>query len=218
MENKVVGIDVGGEHKGYHAVLLCNNQIKDVKGDHDPQVIANWCIKQKATVVAVDAPCQWSMTGRSRVAERELNDNRMHCFFTPMRKLALKSPFYQWMFNGERLYKALAVHYHLFQNQRSRTRICLETFPHAIVCALKGRIISAKNKNKTRRDVLAEQGIESILLTNIDFVDAALCAVAAAEFRAGHFDEYGDHNEGYIVVPKRKQKNLIRRHDHECLH
>jgi len=203
MRKSVVGIDVGGERKGYHAVLLCNGKIQQVKQAHDPQVIVNWCIKHNATVVAVDAPCQWSMTGRSRIAERDLNNKGIHCFYTPTRKLAFKRSFYDWMFNGERLYKALTAHYHLYQGKPSRTRICLETFPHAIVCALEDDIIPAKNKNTTRRNVLAEQGIESILLTNIDFVDAALCAVAAAEFRASHFEAYGDTHEGYIVVPGR---------------
>jgi predicted nuclease with RNAse H fold len=202
MGNRVVGIDVGGERKGYHAVLLCDGKFEDKISHGDPKVIARWCKENKAAVVAVDAPCQWSMTGRSRAAERDLNEKGIHCFYSPMRKLALKSSFYDWMFNGERLYKALAAHYHLYQGKPSRGPVCMETFPHAIACTLNPEIKSAKNKNKTRRKVLAEQGIESILLTNIDFVDAALCAVAAADFQASNFEAYGDAHEGYIIVPR----------------
>ena len=39
-------------------------------------------------------------------------------------------------------------------------------------------------------------------LPNIDFVDAALCAVAADEFRKGDYQPHGDRAEGFIVVPK----------------
>jgi len=201
MGTRVVGIDVGGERKGYHAVLLCDGKFKDKISDGDPKVIAKWCNKNKAAVVAVDAPCQWSMTGRSRSAERELNKKEIRCFYSPMRKLALKSSFYDWMFNGERLYKALAAHYHLYKGKRSRGPVCMETFPHAIVCTLNPDIKSAKNKNKTRRDVLMKRGIETSCLSNIDLVDAALCAVAADCFRVGDFKPYGDALEGYIVVP-----------------
>ena len=39
------------------------------------------------------------------------------------------------------------------------------------------------------------------MLKNIDFVDAALCAVAALYLQKKEFDCYGDHKEGFIVVP-----------------
>lgn len=39
------------------------------------------------------------------------------------------------------------------------------------------------------------------LVSNIDFVDAALCAVAAEAFTCGEVELYGDAEEGYVVVP-----------------
>lgn len=59
----VVGIDVGGEHKGFHAVALLGSIFVDKTTATDPAVIVAWCLAQKATVVSVDAPCGWSQTG-----------------------------------------------------------------------------------------------------------------------------------------------------------
>jgi predicted nuclease with RNAse H fold len=89
----VVGIDVGGKAKGFHAVALRNSDFVDKTETTDPAVIIAWCRKQGATVVAVDAPCGWSQAGKSRLAERSLNivNEPIHCFFPPMRNHALNN-------------------------------------------------------------------------------------------------------------------------------
>lgn len=78
----VIGIDVGGEHKGFHAVALRGSIFVDKTTATDPAVIVAWCLAQKATVVSVDAPCGWSQTGPSRLAERELEllGEKIYCF------------------------------------------------------------------------------------------------------------------------------------------
>jgi len=43
--------------------------------------------------------------------------------------------------------------------------------------------------------------IDTEPLTNIDSVDAALCALTAHHFLAGSFKTYGDPETGLIVVP-----------------
>ena len=77
----VVGIDVGGDRKGFHAVLLRDGQILGTKGDRDPAAIVAWCLENEADVVAVDAPGRWSQSRASRSAERELGRQRISCFF-----------------------------------------------------------------------------------------------------------------------------------------
>ena len=62
-------------------------------------------------------------------------------------------------------------------------------------------MVSAKSKAKVRREALKNRGQDVSSLPNIDFVDAALCAVAADEFRKGNYQRYGDLSEGFIVVP-----------------
>ena len=200
----VVGIDVGGRVKGFHAVALRNGTFQETTST-DPAEIVNWCCKQNATVIAVDAPCRWSQSGASRLAERalEVAGAKTHCFSTPTRARALahEAGFYDWVLNGEKLYARLVRHYPLFDGKRRKGPVCFETFPHAIVRALAGKVIPAKPKASVRRDVLRKLGYDHSPLPNIDFVDAALCAVAAEDFRKGCWQRFGDRNEGFIVVP-----------------
>ncbi len=205
VNNTVIGIDVGGPRKGFHAVVLREGQICGTKTDCDPKVIVEWCLEQKASVVGVDAPCNWSQN-KHREAERLLNQAGMHCFYTPTRERAQCNPFYSWMLNGETLFTALRKHFPLFIGRRQAKRVCFETFPHAIVCALSGRIVPAHPKTSVRREVLKNLGLDITLLTNIDLVDAALCAVTADAFSRGDVKLYGDTKEGYVVVPKRNLK------------
>ncbi|MGD0227520.1 MAG: DUF429 domain-containing protein [Terriglobia bacterium] len=69
--NSVVGIDVGGERKGFHAVALRNGIFCKTTSRH-PAEIVEWCREWSAEIVAVDAPCGWSKSTSSREAEREL--------------------------------------------------------------------------------------------------------------------------------------------------
>lgn len=201
----VVGIDVGGIRKGFHAVALRGKISVSKITAPDPAAIFDWCLDHEALVVAVDAPCRWSQTGSSRLAERELKllGKKIHCFATPTRQHAKKHKkgFYDWVFNGELLYDLLANKYHLFNGERREGLTCIETFPHAIVCALAGQVVSARPKVKMRRKALQNRGYNDSGLPNIDFIDAALCALAADEFRKGSYKFYGDRAEGFIVVP-----------------
>jgi predicted nuclease with RNAse H fold len=196
----VVGIDVGGKTKGFHAVAL-HDGVFETLTSAEPDEIVGWCLKQNITIIAVDAPCGWSQSGASRLAERELAGKRIHCFSTPTRTLADEKSFYDWVFNGEKLYQRLFSHYPLFNGERGKLPVCFETFPHAVVCALSGRVVPSRRKAFTRRKVLQAWGCDDRPLSNIDFVDAALCAVAAEEFRHGRMRLFGGRDEGFIVVP-----------------
>jgi predicted nuclease with RNAse H fold len=200
-----VGIDVGGQVKGFHAVALRGEIFVDKATATDPAVIVDWCFDHRATVVSVDAPCGWSQTGPSRLAERQLkmSGKKINCFATPTRERAENhnKGFYNWVFNGERLFRLLVNHYPLFDGERRKGPSCFETFPHAIVCAMAGRVVPAKLKAKVRRKVLRDRGYDISNLSNIAFVDAALCAVAADEFGKGTYQCFGNPEEGFIVVP-----------------
>ena len=197
----VVGIDVGGQRRGFHAVALSDGNFVDQTTDTDSAVIVDWCLEHKAIVVAVDAPCRWSQAGSSREAERILGKQGIYCFATPTRERALHRDIYKWVFNGEKLYECLTVQYPLFDGQWTKEQMCIETFPHAIVCALAGQVVSARPKSKVRRTALTNSGYDDSGLPNIDFIDAALCAVAAAEFLKHNYQSYGNSEEGFIIVP-----------------
>ena len=202
----VVGIDVGGERKGFHAVAMQDGHFVDPQRFTDPAAVVDWCLDHSACLIAVDAPCAWSQAGSSRLAERELNvgGQVIQCFKTPTRERAMKneSGFYGWVFNGEKLYQELARHYTLFDGNRREGQAVLETFPHAVVCALAGKVVAAKPKTRLRRESLRNQGYDDSGLSNIDFVDAALCALAAEAFLADQWQSFGDQSEGFIVVPQ----------------
>lgn len=199
----VIGIDVGGERKGFHAVALQDGTFVATLAHSDPAVIVSWCRQLKAVVVAVDAPCGWSDGGASRLAERSLamGAQKIHCFATPTRARAKQSRFYAWVFNGERLYNQLFKHYALFNGTRRAGPACFETFPHAVVCALAGRVVAAHPKRETRRNALRQLGYDVSSLSNVDLVDAALCGVTAAAFARSRYRLFGEKSEGFIVVP-----------------
>jgi predicted nuclease with RNAse H fold len=204
-DQTVVGIDVGGKVKGFHAVALRDNAFVDKTSNINPAIIVDWCLAQGSAIVAVDAPCGWSQSGplRSAKQELELQGSKIYCFATPTRKRAENNEkgFYDWVFNGERLYCLLVKHYPLFKGERKDGSACFETFPQAVTCFMEGRIIPAKHKLTTRRQALKQKGYDISTLSNIDFVDAALCAVAADEFRKNNYRCFGNAQEGFIVVP-----------------
>jgi hypothetical protein len=50
-----------------------------------------------------------------------------------------------------------------------------------------------------------------IALTNIDYVDAALCALSARAVLLGKFDVYGNAFDGVIVTPQWNEVSVVRR-------
>ena len=198
----VIGIDVGGPKKGFHAVALNEGRYWEKFATPDAASMVEWCRRIGARAVGVDAPCRWSLTGRARSAERELAAEGIHAFATPSRAAAESRDFYRWMINGAELFRLLEAHYPLFDGDNATSgSVCFETFPQAVACALAGKVVSAKRKSAVRLELLREAGIDTAPLTNIDTVDAALCALAAHSLLAGSYKIYGDATEGLIVVP-----------------
>jgi len=199
----VVGVDVGGAKKGFHAVALRDGQVSEKFATLDSTEMVEWCRKLDASLVGIDAPCCWSCTGRARSCERELASEGIHAFATPSQSIGESNKFYRWMHNGASLYQLLSFHYKLFDGTHSlSTPVSFETFPQAVACALAGTIVPAKHKSRDRRRLLREAGLSIDSFTNIDMVDAALCALTAQHLLKGTFKTYGDATEGFIVVPK----------------
>jgi hypothetical protein len=143
----VVGIDVGGPNKGFHAVSLHEHHIVDQLCSLDVGVVAEWRQKQSARIIRIDAPCQLSKTGRARVAERELMSDGIWCFSTPTIAVAKAHPndHYGWVLNGMALYAPVSAAYPLFTGVLlDGKNASFETFPHAITCALAQKVVSAR--------------------------------------------------------------------------
>jgi predicted nuclease with RNAse H fold len=202
----VAGVDVGGSRKGFHCVALRDGAYLDQFASLHAAKIAAWCDRIGVRFIGVDAPCRWSATGRARPAERELMAEKIWCFSTPSRRTAETHPkdHFRWMLNGAELFEHLENTHALFAGNFGRLTctICFETFPQAVACALAGTIVPAKQKRTVRRDLLNRAGVDISKLTNIDKVDAALCALAAHHFALGTFKTYGEAMTGLIVVPR----------------
>lgn len=199
-----IGIDVGAAAKGFHAVALRDGGYLAKFAAPDPRAVAAWCRAMNARAIGIDAPCRWSTTGKARAAERQLAAAGIHAFATPTQETATTRNFYRWMLAGAALYAQLEPHYPLFGGSNECSGpLCFETFPQAIACALAGEIVSARRKRIIRRELLRKAGIDTTPLTNLDLVDAALCALAATYVLAGNIKCYGDSADGFIVVPGR---------------
>jgi predicted RNase H-like nuclease len=202
----VVGIDVGGARKGFHAVALKNGCYLDRNETGDARELAAWCVHGiGARVIAVDAPCRWSVDGRARPAERELRQNGIFCFSSTTRAKALvhRTDNFGWMLRGEELYQALEATHPLWRGHPSRNeRYSFETFPHAVTWHLRGGNASAKRKRIERAELLQTAGIALPVPSGIDTIDAALCALTAHLVATGAQTlSFGDAQTGYIVVP-----------------
>jgi len=199
----VVGVDIGGPKKGFHAVGLREGQIIETCVTRKAAEVAGWCRDLDASAVGIDAPCCWSCTGWARPCERALAAEGIHAFATPSQSVGERNHFYRWMHNGAELFCLITPHYRLFDGQHSPSSpVCFETYPQAVACVLAGTIVSAKHKCSDRRRLLREAGLSIDSLTNIDMVDAALCALTAQHLLNGTVKTYGDAAEGFIVVPK----------------
>ena len=193
---KVIGIDVGGKRKGFHAVLLSSQRIQAVFEHTDPVQLVAWSLSHQPAVVAIDAPCGWSTSGGSRESERSLayQGKRIPCFCTPTRARAAQSRFYDWVFNGEQLYQA-------FQRQ-SITPI--ETYPHGVSEIILQRSPLPAKKQARRQAALAKMGLLAPCLTSVDLIDAALAALTADAFREHQTHAFGNESEGKIHLPTEK--------------
>ncbi|MDX1679700.1 MAG: DUF429 domain-containing protein [Akkermansiaceae bacterium] len=201
---RVLGIDVGAPRKGFHAVAMGANLQVEPRHFGDVEALRDWALDLQPAAIAIDAPCAWSSEGRSRQAERELrlDGEKISCFSTPTEAVAGDRDFYRWVHHGIGLYRALEPHFALYRGEGRSQPMLLETFPHAVACALAGKLLRAHPKSPMRRGLLRQIGIREAELANIDFVDAALCAVAARAWSEESFQAFGNPAEGYIVIPK----------------
>lgn len=198
----VVGIDVGEAKKGFHLVALRDIFVGKIKTS-DPREAVEWCLSVGAKIVGVDAPSGWcndTKPGR-REAEEILARQGYSSFPTPRREVALTNPINAWMLNGERLYIALRDEFPLFDGKVPSGRFCFETYPYVASCGLAGRRLEAKNKRRDRRDIIRSAGIDDKVLTNGDYLDAAICAMAACSVAIDYAAMCGNPEEGFIVAP-----------------
>lgn len=201
----VAGVDVGGDRKLCDLVILRGSTVVCREQRVAPEALPALCLAHDVVAVGVDAPSLWWAGVGRRAAERALARERISCFPTPSREQAVASTsgFFDWMFIGERVYRALADAYPLLTGERyAGGRASFETYPYAITCAMLGKAVaSAKQKRNQRRQLLERLGIDVSTLQSVDARDATLCALTAQYVIDGNAHAYGDADGGYIRVP-----------------
>lgn len=205
-KRRVVGVDVGGARKGFHAVALAEGVYRDRLQTRSARELARWIRHDiGAQAVAIDAPCRWRSGKTGRAAELQLMKQGIRCFLTPTRREAVENAtgYYDWMLCGEALFRALESTHPLCRAGMSVARgYSFETFPHAITWHLRGGNADASLKRPQRLALLRAHGVRVADLTNMDWIDAALCALAADYLASGkHMVIRGNARTGYIVVP-----------------
>ncbi len=196
---------MGGARKGFHAVALSGGVLAGQHASRDVPELIHWCrAVMDARVIAIDAPCRWSLDGRPRPCERELLARGIRCFASPTRERAVDHPtdYFGWMLQGEALFQGLEPTHPLLASLPIAGPACFETFPHAITWHLRGGHATAAQKQRQRRQLLEQAGIDPKPFSNRDWIDAALCALAAHQAASGGAcASYGEPETGLIVVP-----------------
>lgn len=203
-----VGVDVAEERKGLDLVAL----------DHDHRIVASHgrlTVDQTAVlileelrpaVVCVDSPSGWSISGRSRGAERELARVGITAYATGPDPG--DHPFYRWMRVGFSVFSKVAASYPLYRGG-APAGTAAEVFPHASSVFLAGRSRQPdEDKVSFRRHVLRHLGVDAGALPTADRVDAALGALTGILALNGAWDQVGDPDEGVILLPARAACDL----------
>lgn len=200
-----LGIDVGGQRKGYHVVALdgARRLVGDICNPKSSEDIANIIARVKPRLVAIDAPAGWAETGKSRSTERELARAGIQSFYTPTREQAARAgAFYAWVFSGEKVHEAARRTHSAYAGTGSIWGHSIEVFPNATVRLLSGqRPPVGVSKSAWRRQVLSGQGVAENELPNLDYVDAALCALTGLYALDGDYQAFGKPSEGLLIAP-----------------
>ena len=196
-----VGVDVAEARKGFDLVALDDRRriVGSYGGLSVTDAVRLVAEEIRPVVVCIDSPPGWAHSGRSRAAERELAGLGFPAF--PVGADPGDHPFYRWMRAGIGLYQALAGSYPRYRGGNLRNT-AFEVYPHASAQRLAGqRRPAGTTKTTFRRATLGAHGVDEAKLTNIDRVDAALCALTGLLALQGDFQVVGDPVDGVVVVP-----------------
>lgn len=182
-----MGVDVGGKRKAFDVALVDDQRLIGWRRRQSVEQIIAWVESARPTVVAVDSPRSCAPPGCThRREEKHLRDAVCGIRWTPPNAQLDGNPYYEWIVEGLRLYKALA---------RLPVDV-IECFPTASWTRWHGARGDRRRAAWTRRALAAHQlgGVPS--RTNQDMRDAIAAALTARDYEEGRFERFGD-----IIVP-----------------
>jgi predicted nuclease with RNAse H fold len=165
---QAIGIDVGGERKGFHLALLevGANDVESVGHYSNIAEVLSFCrILSNVRVIAIDCPPRCQLDGpTTRLAERQLHAQGIRVQWT---RRQTHEPA-EWMKNGQNLWDSL--------REAFPYATTIETFPTVATPNLSGSAI---------RLPLKLLGQFSQQRDWKDFVDAAICVDVADRYLRG---------------------------------
>jgi predicted nuclease with RNAse H fold len=183
-----MGIDVGGERKGFDLAVVDADLTLVDSGAHlgIPDVIG--LVKQwNPAVIAVDSPCEPAPPGdHLRECELQLNSAVCGIRWTPDISAIEASNYYAWIRNGFRLYAAL---------EGVPGVELIEVFPTASWTRWAGKRVA--RRARWTREALAQLPVSGLPpRNNQDFRDSVAAAVTAWQYSRDQSESFGP-----IVVP-----------------
>jgi predicted nuclease with RNAse H fold len=182
-----MGVDVGGRRKAFDVALVEGARLTGLRQRQSVDDVAAWAAAARPSVIAIDSPRSCAAPGCThRPEERELREAICGIRWTPPRAALDGNPYYGWIVEGLRLYRALT----------DQPAPVIECFPTASWTRWHGAR-DGRSRAAWTRDALAARGLAGVpKRTNQDMRDAIAAALTAREYDQGHVQLFGE-----IVVP-----------------
>jgi predicted nuclease with RNAse H fold len=167
-----LGVDVGGERKGFDAALIDERRLLDLNGGLTHAEILTIVRMRRPAVVAIDSPrCCAPHGERTRAGERRVHNEICGIRWTPDASQVRGNPYYEWIEHGLELYRGL---------EGCGAQV-IEVFPTASWTRWAGKR-GRQSRSQWSTQALALLGLEGIpSRTNQDQRDAIAAAVTARE-------------------------------------
>jgi predicted nuclease with RNAse H fold len=182
-----MGVDVGGRRKGFDVALLEDGQVAGLHARQSVDDVVAWAASARPSVIAIDSPRSCAPPGCThRPEERELRHAVCGIRWTPPRARLEGNPYYEWIIQGLRLYRAL---------ERQPAPV-IECFPTASWTRWHGA------RDGRSRAAWTHEALEALDLAGVpspanqDVRDAIAAALTARDYDEGRAQLFGE-----IVVP-----------------
>ncbi|HEY6523934.1 MAG TPA: hypothetical protein VIY10_09220 [Solirubrobacteraceae bacterium] len=182
-----LGVDVGGERKGFDVAVIDERSLLELRGGMSMASVVELAVARAPVLVAVDGPRACAPDGHTaRADERELRRRVCGIRWTPDLAHVQRGGYYGWVRHGLALFAALAAH----------GVAAIEVFPTASWTRWRGPRGSSSRARWSREGVrrLGLDGVPE--RTNQDERDAVAAAVTAREHTLGRTEAIGE-----IIVP-----------------
>src|SRR6266550_2098406 len=185
-----VGVDVGGQRKGFDVAVIDDRQVLALQGHLTCRQVVDIVTEHRPAVVAIDSPCSYAPDGQTaRDCELQLARSICGIRWTPDARRVHASTYYAWILEGLALFDALAA----------RGVEVIEVFPTASWTRWRGKR-GPRTRATWSRQGLTALGLDGVpARTNQDQRDAIAAAMTARQHTLALTETMGD-----IVVPVRR--------------